>query len=293
AESAQTAEAQGDKIAGGTCSFSPDTKVLMDHGKTKAIGKIKPGDKVQAADPKTGKHQGTRMVTATWVNHDHDLVDITIRTPDGGTATLRTTANHPFYDKSTHKWTPAAKLLPGHDLQTPNGRGLVRVKKITLTIGTAFRYNLTVEQLHTYYVLAGKVAVLVHNTCGEVPYNSGGLATKAFQHRLNTVGATLRNVAVAKVEGREGLAYGISKGDEFHAEDDILSQLNPGEKITELYTERQPCPRCAGRLADHLGGDASISWSVPWGDPETELGGLINTQSNARLKDMILRAMGI
>jgi hypothetical protein len=28
-------------------------------------------------------------------------------------------------------------------------------------------YNLTVEQLHTYYVLAGTTPVLVHNACGE------------------------------------------------------------------------------------------------------------------------------
>jgi hypothetical protein len=30
-------------------------------------------------------------------------------------------------------------------------------------------FNLTIEDIHTYYVLAGTAAVLVHNTCGGFP----------------------------------------------------------------------------------------------------------------------------
>ncbi|MFK0153278.1 nucleic acid/nucleotide deaminase domain-containing protein [Streptomyces sp. NPDC090493] len=109
---------------------------------------------------------------------------------------------------------------------------------------------------------------------------------------MSTIGLKLRNIAVAVVDGRDEPVYGLSNGEEFHSEDHILSQLNPGEKITSLYSERQPCPRCAGRLGDSMSPDAGVTWSVPWGDPDTELGSLINEQSNADLRDMLRRAAG-
>ncbi|WP_159025290.1 RHS repeat-associated core domain-containing protein [Streptomyces pluripotens] len=146
------------------CSFSPDTKVVMGSGKAKPIGKIKVGDKVQAADPENGKHQGARTVQHVWINHDHDLLDLTIRTKDGHTATLHTTANHPFWDDTTHTWVPAGALHHGDALNTPTNHHAY-VITTHVTPGAANRWNLTVQQLHTYYVLAGQTPVLVHNTC--------------------------------------------------------------------------------------------------------------------------------
>jgi hypothetical protein len=134
----------------------------MDKGKTKPIGKIKTGDKVEAADPNTGKHQGSRTVQHVWINHDHDLLDVTIRTKDGHTATIHTTSNHPFWDDTKHTWVPAGKLRRGDALNT-DANDHAYVVKAKATPGTANRWNLTVQQLHTYYVMAGSTAVLVHN----------------------------------------------------------------------------------------------------------------------------------
>jgi RHS repeat-associated protein len=145
------------------CSFSPDTPVLMDKGKTKPIGKIKTGDKVEAANPKTGKHQGVHTVQHVWINHDHDLLDLTIRTKGGHTATLHTTANHPFWNDTTHAWVAAGKLHHGDALNTA-ADGHAYVVTTQSTPGAANRWNLTVQQLHTYYVLAGTTPILVHNT---------------------------------------------------------------------------------------------------------------------------------
>jgi hypothetical protein len=151
---------------GGPCSFSPDTQVLLKDGKSKPIGKIKVGDKVQAANPKTGKHQGSRAVQHVWINHDHDLLDLTIRTKNGHTATLHTTTNHPFWDDTTHTWVPAGKLHHGDALNTATN-GHAYVVATHPTPGAANRWNLTVQHLHTYYVLAGDTPVLVHNSgCG-------------------------------------------------------------------------------------------------------------------------------
>ncbi len=154
------------------CSFAPATPVLLPGGKTKPIGKIKPGDQVEAGNPKTGKHAGPRRVLATWINHDHDLLDLTITTPHHHPATLHTTSNHPFWDDTTHTWTPAGNLTPGHHLVTATNTHAT-VMAVTARPGAADRDNLTVEQLHTYYVLAGSTPVLVHNsngpTCGVGP----------------------------------------------------------------------------------------------------------------------------
>ncbi|ARP70199.1 hypothetical protein LK07_10880 [Streptomyces pluripotens] len=166
------------------CSFSPDTKVVMGSGKAKPIGKIKVGDKVQAADPENGKHQGARTVQHVWINHDHDLLDLTIRTKDGHTATLHTTANHPFWDDTTHTWVPAGALHHGDALNTPTNHHAY-VITTHVTPGAANRWNLTVQQLHTYYVLAGKTPVLVHNSGGCISMSSAigqdSLLAKAAQ----------------------------------------------------------------------------------------------------------------
>ncbi len=148
----------------GTNSFAPSTQVLLADGKTKSIKNLKDGDKVEAADPATGKPVGPEPVTATMVNYDHNLVDITIDTGHGHTAVLHTTTEHPFWDNTLHAWINAAALTLGHALATVGTHPTATVESVTPTFGAADRYNLTIQQLHTYYVLAGTTPVLVHNS---------------------------------------------------------------------------------------------------------------------------------
>ncbi|MEV6534185.1 polymorphic toxin-type HINT domain-containing protein [Streptomyces sp. NPDC051639] len=158
------------RLVGAICSFRADTPVLMKNGHTKPIAKIKPGDRVQAADPKSGKLVGPRRVSARLVHHDDDLIDLKISDETGISSTLHTTFKHPFWDDTEKAWVPAGKLAPGHDLATPND-GDVQLAAIVAVSGEAPMYNLTVDQLHTYYVLAGGTPILVHNSdefCGMV-----------------------------------------------------------------------------------------------------------------------------
>nr|WP_231905188.1 HYD1 signature containing ADP-ribosyltransferase family protein [Streptomyces sp. SID5468] len=90
---------------------------------------------------------------------------MTIRTSPGHTTTLHTTSKHPFWDATQHAWIPAGTLVAGHALTTESGQK-VYVVSVHRHPGAADRDNLTVQQLHTYYVLAGGVPVLVHNSCG-------------------------------------------------------------------------------------------------------------------------------
>ncbi|MDN3024438.1 polymorphic toxin-type HINT domain-containing protein [Streptomyces sp. S.PB5] len=169
------------------CSFTSSTRVLMKGGRTKQIGKIKPGDKVEAADPKTGKHKGTRTVTAQGGHRDTDLVDLRIRDEQGRTVTIPTTFKHPFWDATAHAWIPAGELTAGHDLSTAED-GHVRLVGVRNRAGAGDMYNLTVEELHTYYVLAGSTPVLVHNCDLALGWRTMGTGewaeSKGYTHML-------------------------------------------------------------------------------------------------------------
>ncbi|MFI1869746.1 polymorphic toxin-type HINT domain-containing protein [Streptomyces jumonjinensis] len=143
-------------------SFKAGTPVLMGDGITKPIEDVKIGDKVLATDPETGKTAAKR-VTAELIHRDNDLVDLRIRDTKDRPATLHTTAHHPFWDQSTRSWKPAGALTRESRLTTPDSQP-VTLEAVKRRPGTADMYDLTVADLHTYYVLAGQTPVLVHNS---------------------------------------------------------------------------------------------------------------------------------
>ena len=139
------------------CSFGGETRVLMGDGTTKPISEIEVGDMVLAQDPETGE-VSARRVSDRW-KHDDDLVRFEI---DGDV--VRTTEDHPFWNDTEQEWQRADQLDAGDMVLTADGRRV----KVDVLVGSAGRgsaYNLTVEGLHTYHVLFGSDAVLVHNTC--------------------------------------------------------------------------------------------------------------------------------
>ena len=143
-------------------SFTPETRVLLADGSAKAIGKLEPGDTVTAADPSTGE-SGARQVTHTIrTDDDKDFVDLTIKGEK-----LTTTENHPFWSVTRGRWVEAGELKAGETLKTAAGT-YVQVGAIKVYEGKQRTYDLTVDDIHAYYVLAGDVSVLVHN-CGDDP----------------------------------------------------------------------------------------------------------------------------
>ncbi|MER7969458.1 polymorphic toxin-type HINT domain-containing protein [Streptomyces sp. NPDC096080] len=153
-----------EKLAKACQCFLAGTGVLMADGQTKNIEDIKVGEKVLATDPRTGE-KSEREVTATIITEsDKKFTDLTIATPDGGKH-LTATYEHPFWVISKQDWVAAGDLEPGMTLRTDDGASV----KITATrqyTASARTYNLTVEGVHTYYVLAGETPVLVHNSNG-------------------------------------------------------------------------------------------------------------------------------
>ncbi|MEU0086823.1 polymorphic toxin-type HINT domain-containing protein [Streptomyces sp. NPDC006274] len=181
-----SSRSNGGSSGGGSCpvsnSFVPGTKVLMADGTTKPIEQVKGGDKVVATDEKTGE---TRVETVTaeikgeGLKH---LVKVTIDT-DGtsgqSTAEVTATDGHPFWVPELGKWIDATDLKPGQWLRTSAGTyvQVAAIKRWT-SPGTTV-HNLTVSDAHTYYVLAGKTPVLVHN-CGVT--RGGNESTYSISH---------------------------------------------------------------------------------------------------------------
>ncbi|MEV6964413.1 polymorphic toxin-type HINT domain-containing protein [Hamadaea sp. NPDC051192] len=81
----------------------------------------------------------------------------------GKSTTLHTTWHHPFWNTTTKRWTDAKDLKAGDRLRDANGSTAQIVTAIKIWTGPHWMRDLTVEDIHTYYVLAGDQPVLVHN----------------------------------------------------------------------------------------------------------------------------------
>ncbi|MGC0338950.1 hypothetical protein RKD20_003984 [Streptomyces sp. SLBN-8D4] len=164
------------RILGKSCernSFPGTTQVLMADGTTKRIQDVRVGDVVLATDPESGRTEGHTVTDTIYTPDDTDFADITIGADN---ARITATQHHLFWSPSAHHWTDAGDLKPGQTLRTDDGR--------TVTVAGVHRYhrlhsayNLTVDDLHTYYVLAGSTSVLVHNSASVCEHIALGLQT--------------------------------------------------------------------------------------------------------------------
>ncbi|OII65493.1 sugar-binding protein [Streptomyces sp. CC53] len=202
---------------GGGCkkasnSFTPGTLVLMADGTTKPIEDVKNGDKVLATDPETGETT-TETVSAKIKGEGlKHLVKVTVDTDGdqgGATAMVTATDGHPFWVPELGEWIDATDLKSGQWLQTSAGTYVQITAIQRWTAQRAAVHNLTVTNLHTYYVLAGATPVLVHNCNGatlELKYKKSWDADQiaAADRKVAALNAS-DNLVVTKVE-RSGSA---------------------------------------------------------------------------------------
>ncbi|WP_084261552.1 polymorphic toxin-type HINT domain-containing protein [Micromonospora rifamycinica] len=195
-----TEEGAAARMAGSACSFSADTQVLMADGSAIPIKDIKVGDHVAAADPQTGE-EGSRPVTNLWIHEDR----LSVLLVNGNV--LTTTEDHPFWNVTDQKWERADELDPGDGLATPSGSSVAVSRFVLGATRAGMAYNLTVNGIHTYYVLAGTTPVLVHNTgpgCGSLWMNPGKLP----HHYMRTSDEGVMHAADFGVSGPYNKANG-------------------------------------------------------------------------------------
>ncbi|MBZ6228815.1 polymorphic toxin-type HINT domain-containing protein [Streptomyces olivaceus] len=189
------------KPSGCNC-FLAGTDVLMPDGSTKDIEDVQVGDKVRTTDPETGETRSRKVTRLIRVDSDKHFNDLSIATGDG-IEHLTATHEHPFWSPSQNDWVTAGDLKPGMTLLTDRGTTVV------VTANRAFTqhvqtYNLTIDELHTYYVLAGQTPVLVHNSnglCGTAALDNGDWQHIVDRHRPGGV----------KVDDKAGIFTGKAK----------------------------------------------------------------------------------
>jgi hypothetical protein len=135
----------------------------MGDGTTKPIRAVTVKDFVVATDPQTGKTTSEPVVSVHF-HVDVDLADVTVVDTGARVSVLHTTQNHRFWDETTKSWVPAVQLKIGDRLRT--ARGYASVGAVRTFTKPAGMYNLTIHDVHTYYVVAGDNPVLVHNDPG-------------------------------------------------------------------------------------------------------------------------------
>lgn len=121
--------------------------------------------KVLAVEPCPLIASGSGRVVLTTVNHlSRAIRELTLRSSNGRTTTIQTTALHKFYSNTRGKWMSAMELSVGESL-VGFGDPITVAGNIPIE-GTQRVYNLTVEGDHVYRV--STLAVLVHNNqCGD------------------------------------------------------------------------------------------------------------------------------
>ncbi|GGQ39922.1 hypothetical protein GCM10010166_03540 [Couchioplanes caeruleus subsp. azureus] len=146
-------------------SFTPGTRVVLADGRTRAIEKLRIGDRVLATDPLTGITAGRRVTATITGAGAKKLVDLTIDAdgvPGGATATITATDEHPFWVPALSRWVDAADLSDGQWLRTSAGTYAL-ISAVSYRDAETRVHNLTVAGIHTYYVVAGRQTLLVHN----------------------------------------------------------------------------------------------------------------------------------
>ncbi|MFJ2093805.1 Hint domain-containing protein [Streptomyces sp. NPDC087901] len=141
-------------------SFPAGTPVLLANGSRRPIEEVRSGDRVLSTDPVRDLRGAQRVTRQIVTSTDKNFTRLELATADGPAA-LTVTDNHPFWSRTANRWRNASELRAGEKLTgvgaSPEVAAAVDVQ------GTRPTYDLTVEGIHTYYVLAGTTPVLVHN----------------------------------------------------------------------------------------------------------------------------------
>jgi hypothetical protein len=157
-------------------SFTAGTPVLLADGSRKPIDEVQVGDQVLATDPVTGRTEAKPVVGLIVGEGRKNLVEITVDTGDPA-GTIIATDGHPFWVDSENRWVDAKDLKPGFRLETADHRPATVVSVRTWT-QVQVVYNLTVDDIHTYYVAsadsATSASILVHNAGCNISRDSKG-----------------------------------------------------------------------------------------------------------------------
>ena len=177
--------AEGAALSNSPKCFPPGTLVLMADGSTKAIEDIHEGDQVLANDPETAESPEPKQVTCIANGEAIRLIEIAFDKDSNGTedGKFKATGRHPIWTKKGG-WKDAVDIRVGDLMQSTDG-SLLTVIKTKEIKGYTKTYNLTVDEVHTFYVVANGTAVLVHNQPPRIHGFAPDWLTKGFHVTTN------------------------------------------------------------------------------------------------------------
>ncbi|MFJ3914167.1 polymorphic toxin-type HINT domain-containing protein [Streptomyces vinaceus] len=220
--SAGSSESHGsggaDAESGAACklnSFPTGTRVQMADGTTKEIQDVRVGDTVLATDPQTGETSPQQVTATITTPDDKDFTDLTLTdesNPRAPPVQLTSTLHHPHWNETRHQWVDAGEFTPGEQLRRPDGTTLTVKSKHNYPYAVT-THNLTVNDFHTYYVLAGATPVLVHNCDGNsAPFKNDVEGRYNLDDELDAAEARgVRSVSPGHAGWEEALNSGVVK----------------------------------------------------------------------------------
>ncbi len=241
-------------------SFAANTQVATPHGK-QAIGTLKPGETVQSYDPVTRK-VSTQTVQRVFINHDTDLLDVTLQVSTSSAATaqnkhlhvavkshgshappqvsvtevVHTTQKHPWL--TTTGWRIAGQLHVGDHVVRLDGT-TATVIALRVVPGTAAMYDLTVSTVHTFAVGSGQY--VVHN-CGDNPNDAQARADRIIKAGIEKYGSWFGRKVTAAVahltdeDGIDRIVVAMNNGSWRGRSGQVMSLLGEDEMLVEGTT---------------------------------------------------------
>ncbi|RCH59726.1 hypothetical protein DT019_38050 [Streptomyces sp. SDr-06] len=228
----KTRRSVGCLVGAATHSFPAGTRVLMADGTGRPIEQIQPGDRVTATNPATGE-TGPRTVTRTiHTPDDRNFTDVTLADGSG----LTSTDHHPYWVENRKRWIDAVNLRVGDALRTPVGTA-VQIGSTSHWTGLQPAYDLTVDDLHTFYVNTGTTNVLVHNNDESCPIWVGKIfdGLRPYLKTGDKTQGALRDANGKRIAGLGG-KY-----------DDLLSGEDDLYPVASEYLRTSPSPLYGGK----------------------------------------------
>ena len=221
-----------------------------------------------AADPETGE-AGARPVTALIEGEGvKDLV--TVSTASGSVVA---TVGHPFWSVSDAAWVDAGDLSVGDAVLQADGATSV-VTEVVEVSRPAVVHNLTVADLHTYFVVVGDAPTLVHNSSCPLSLPEAGREPPWAGESLSRL--TTQDEVFYRVWGGETGQMGrwltpVRPSSAAAAADGLA--LPPGNTAAYVSTVRLP----AGTRVQV--GEAGPAFGRPGGWPQAEIMGRVPDDS--------------
>ncbi|MGW1883987.1 polymorphic toxin-type HINT domain-containing protein [Streptomyces sp. NPDC001970] len=224
-------------------SFLPGTPVLLADGRRMPIERVQVGDQVLATDPYTGRTEARPVEQAITTYDDKHFTRLTVRAT-GGPAVLTVTDTHPFWLTDQGRWVDAGDIRRGSTLRNEDGVPLpvLGVSRFTQQQTT---HDLTVRDIHTYYVVAAASGILVHN-------NDGATKPTAEHRKLQNIINTLYKGVGSPDQIGDGSAmaaadYEARGGPKVEGRDHVQKAKEMRDSLKNFLTDTEWKPRKGGR----------------------------------------------